>query len=122
MSEMNFVNLDEMVPDVEKFVLWKKVKHPIREMTVGNFKKALNIQKQFEALTEDSDQGDVVETYVSMCSIVLPSIPEEDVRGWSVSMMMKVIQLILFVATEEAPEMEEVAESLGKPPEEEKAE
>lgn len=120
--DLKFVNLDEMAPEVSKFVMWKKVKHPIVAMTVGNFKLAMKVQRAFESMTEESDQEEMVETYCDLCSLVLPSIPEQEVRGWSVDMMMKVIELILFVAAEEAPEDVEVAESLGKSPEAEKTE
>ena len=112
MSEMKFVNLDELATPISKTIRWKKVDHEVRELTVGSFKQAMDLQAKLEGMDEETPEEDVIETYIEMIALTIPTIPVDEVRLWNLTQMTAVVGLLVAQSVEDLSEDED----LGKEP------
>lgn len=87
---MNLLNLDELAP-VLKTVVFKGVKHEIKELGVGAF---LEAYAQSKTLGTKDDVAANLEDTITQIRRVIPSLPEAELREMSFEQLFTLVRFV----------------------------
>ena len=115
-KDVNFINLDEMAKPVNKRVRVFNEDHELVELTIGNFGKAIELQKRLNDVFEAGENFDPavgLDTYVDLIKITIPTLTEDQIRSLNLAQWMGLVEFITTLGFEDAPDEVESPE-MGK--------
>lgn len=93
MSQLQYLNLDELTPEPTRALMLGGIEHPIVEQTVDGFIQASALIKQMQALPE-TDYAGQVQITVKLIKLSVPSIDESALGARPLAALRKIQEFI----------------------------